>query len=96
MFIYDHLCLGTATAHSAIGEPRNLAELLALIFRQFKVVASLHSITIEQLKRVRDGRHLGEVDVPVYTNQLVWNQIQASLQLLLNEYLDVKNAGMYT
>ncbi len=75
----------------AVGEDRHLAELLQLLFRQFKMVASLHQLLITQLNRVAKSRGISE---NLYDINEVWNQIQSVVILLLSDYFDVKNASV--
>lgn len=78
--------------NGAVGEDRHLAELLQLLFRQFKMVASLHQLLISQFNRVAKSREM--TDVSIYDINDVWGQVQSVVIVLLSDYFDVKNAGV--
>lgn len=73
-------------------QPRYLLELLELVFEQFRCVAKTHQIVLRNLNRIVNS------GAPVRSEQLmydmvdVWSKIQAVLQLLLSDYLDIQNS----
>ncbi|KRY71835.1 Exocyst complex component 4 [Trichinella pseudospiralis] len=80
-FIRDHLH-GSA---SATGDCRSLAELMRLLFVQFRATASVFQVLVKQMERVHQyrGRVLHDrFDVP-----LIWDRIQATMERLLDLYL---------
>ncbi|KRZ10049.1 Exocyst complex component 4 [Trichinella zimbabwensis] len=90
-FIRDHLH-GSA---SATGDCRSLAELMRLLFVQFRATASVFQVLVKQMERVHQyrGRVLHDhFDVP-----LIWDRIQATMERLLDLYLlvdtDVSGGG---
>ncbi|KAL1226470.1 Exocyst complex component [Trichinella spiralis] len=89
-FIRDHLH-GSA---SATGDCRSLAELMRLLFVQFRATASIFQVLVKQMERVHQyrGRLLDDhFDVP-----LIWDRIQATMERLLDLYLldtDVSGGG---
>ncbi|KAL4232343.1 Exocyst complex component 4 [Mactra antiquata] len=71
-------------------QPRQLLELLEIIFTQFRSVASIHKVVLHNLHCViKSGVYIKSEYM--YTMKDVWSKIQAVLQLLLSEYLDVRN-----
>lgn len=90
MFVHEHLSLGP----HQVGDSKNFAELLQLLFRQLKIVAILHQIAIDQFHRVVETRNIQIRAEHLYSIEDVWTQIQDCLSLVLNDYLDVKNAGI--
>ncbi|KAJ8682074.1 hypothetical protein QAD02_017866 [Eretmocerus hayati] len=65
-----------------------LLELLNLIFERFQQVIASHS---SALSRFSQAIKKHDIEVPLYEISDVWNGIQAVLQILLTEYLDVQN-----
>lgn len=76
-------------------QPRQLLELLEIIFAQFRCVANIHKVVLQNLHKViQEKSEKSGVFIRseyMYTMQDVWSKIQAVLQLLLSEYLDVRN-----
>ncbi|XP_060578510.1 exocyst complex component 4-like [Ruditapes philippinarum] len=71
-------------------QPRQLLELLEIIFVQFRSVANIHKVVLQNLHRIiKSGVYIRSEYM--YTMKDVWSKIQAVLQLLLSEYLDVRN-----
>lgn len=84
--------LGCA-GESLVGQfqPRNLLDLLEIIFSQFRCVAKIHEIVLQNLHRtIKSGVYIKSEYM--YSMKDVWSKIQAVLQLLLSEYLDMKNS----
>ncbi|XP_051911425.1 exocyst complex component 4 [Hippocampus zosterae] len=79
-------------------QPRLLLELLELLFDKFKAVAQAHSVVLAHLQRIAvqcpGGAH--EEGIKLYEQADVSAKIQAVLQVLLMEYLDVKNSRSAT
>ncbi|XP_052772519.1 exocyst complex component 4-like isoform X2 [Mya arenaria] len=70
--------------------PRQLGDLLELIFRQFRAVAEIHKVVLLNLQKIiNSGVYIRPEHM--YTMKDVWSKIQAVIQLLLNEYLDIRN-----
>uniref|UniRef100_A0A4W3IQQ7 Exocyst complex component Sec8 n=1 Tax=Callorhinchus milii TaxID=7868 RepID=A0A4W3IQQ7_CALMI len=73
-------------------QPRLLLELLELLFEKFYAVAAAHKIVLSFLHQmVVLPSGLNESEIKLYDMAEVWARIQDVLQLLLTEYLDVKN-----
>ncbi|MEE6481763.1 hypothetical protein FKM82_012962 [Ascaphus truei] len=73
-------------------QPRLLLELLELLFVKFNAIAAAHSVVLGHLQQTvtsPTGRRDG--DNKLYDMAEVWVKIQTVLQLLLTEYLDMKN-----
>ncbi|XP_069698515.1 exocyst complex component 4 isoform X1 [Periplaneta americana] len=68
--------------------PLLLLELLQTVFDQFRHVAAAHASVLRSFSRAAD-RH--RIDVRLYEMPDVWSKIQAVLQLLLTDYLDIQN-----
>ncbi|XP_076466754.1 exocyst complex component 4-like isoform X3 [Babylonia areolata] len=71
-------------------EPRHLLDLLQLIFQQFRCVAHTHHTVLNNIDRLTSPSMALHSQV-VYDMKDVWSNIQAMLQVLLSEYLDVRN-----
>uniref|UniRef100_A0A452UHR4 Exocyst complex component Sec8 n=1 Tax=Ursus maritimus TaxID=29073 RepID=A0A452UHR4_URSMA len=65
-------------------QPRLLLELLELLFDKFNAVATAHSVVLGYLQDTVVAKKL-------YDMADVWVKIQDVLQMLLTEYLDMKN-----
>ncbi|XP_065408936.1 exocyst complex component 4 isoform X2 [Chrysemys picta bellii] len=73
-------------------QPRLLLELLELLFDKFNAVAAAHSVVLGHLQQtVVSPSSLYDGDVKLYDMADVWVKIQDVLQMLLTEYLDMKN-----
>uniref|UniRef100_H3A3G2 Exocyst complex component Sec8 n=1 Tax=Latimeria chalumnae TaxID=7897 RepID=H3A3G2_LATCH len=73
-------------------QPRLLLELLELLFDKFNAVAAAHSIVLKHLQQIvvsPTGQQ--DSEIKLYEIGDVWLKIQSVLQMLLTEYLDVKN-----
>uniref|UniRef100_A0A3P8R5V6 Exocyst complex component Sec8 n=1 Tax=Astatotilapia calliptera TaxID=8154 RepID=A0A3P8R5V6_ASTCA len=75
-------------------QPRLLLELLELLFDKFKAVAQAHSVVLTHLKHI--GVQAQEEGIKLYEQADVSAKIQTVLQVLLMEYLDVKNSRSAT
>uniref|UniRef100_A0A3Q3VMB6 Exocyst complex component Sec8 n=1 Tax=Mola mola TaxID=94237 RepID=A0A3Q3VMB6_MOLML len=79
-------------------QPRLLLELLELLFDKFKAVAQAHSVVLAHLQHIavqyKTGAH--EEGIKLYEQADVSAKIQTVLQVLLMEYLDVKNSRSAT
>ncbi|XP_077565639.1 exocyst complex component 4 [Stigmatopora nigra] len=79
-------------------QPRLLLELLELLFDKFKAVAQAHNVVLSHLQRIAvqcpGGAH--EEGIKLYEQADVSAKIQTVLQVLLMEYLDVKNSRSTT
>ncbi|XP_038667740.1 exocyst complex component 4 isoform X2 [Scyliorhinus canicula] len=73
-------------------QPRLLLELLELLFEKFYAVAAAHKIVLGYLhEMVASSSGLNMSEIKLYDMAEVWARIQSVLQILLTEYLDVKN-----
>lgn len=73
-------------------QPRLLLELLELLFDKFNAVAAAHSVVLGHLQQtVASPCSQYDGDVKLYDMVDVWVKIQDVLQMLLTEYLDMKN-----
>ncbi|CAM9367478.1 exocyst complex component 4 isoform X1 [Lampetra fluviatilis] len=73
-------------------QPGLLLELMELLFDKFRCVADAHSVVLAHLKQAVGPGGAGRAgDVKLYDMADVWAKIQAVLQMLLTDYLDVKN-----
>uniref|UniRef100_A0A3P9N712 Exocyst complex component Sec8 n=1 Tax=Poecilia reticulata TaxID=8081 RepID=A0A3P9N712_POERE len=79
-------------------QPRLLLELLELLFDKFKAVAQAHSVVLAHMQQI--AAHAPgvthEEKIKLYEQADVSAKIQAVLQVLLMEYLDVKNSRSST
>ncbi|KAF5304349.1 hypothetical protein FQA39_LY09728 [Lamprigera yunnana] len=65
-----------------------LLELVLTLFEQFKEVAQAHSNLLKHLERATEAHQIND---KLYDINVFWSQVQAVLQLLLNDYLDIQN-----
>ncbi|KAG8440070.1 hypothetical protein GDO86_006023 [Hymenochirus boettgeri] len=73
-------------------QPRLLLELLELLFDKFNAVAAAHSVVLGHLQHtVTSPTSQTDGDIKLYDMAEVWVKIQTVLQILLTEYLDMKN-----
>ncbi|XP_059581730.1 exocyst complex component 4 isoform X1 [Alligator mississippiensis] len=73
-------------------QPRLLLELLELLFDKFNAVATAHSVVLGYLQQtVSSPSSQYDGDIKLYDMADVWVKIQDVLQMLLTEYLDMKN-----
>uniref|UniRef100_A0A8C3V9M7 Exocyst complex component Sec8 n=1 Tax=Catharus ustulatus TaxID=91951 RepID=A0A8C3V9M7_CATUS len=73
-------------------QPRLLLELLELLFDKFNAVAAAHSVVLGHLQQtVASPCSQHDGDIKLYDMVDVWVKIQDVLQMLLTEYLDMKN-----
>ncbi|KAF6275951.1 exocyst complex component 4 [Rhinolophus ferrumequinum] len=76
---------------TAENQPRLLLELLELLFDKFNAVATAHSLVLGYLQDTAMTPLTQQEDVKLYDMADVWVKIQDVLQMLLTEYLDMKN-----
>ncbi|XP_078668003.1 exocyst complex component 4-like isoform X8 [Branchiostoma floridae x Branchiostoma belcheri] len=74
-------------------QPRLLLELFELLFEKFRCVAQAHDAVLLFLQRISNSASHGQAEFELYGREDVWSRIQAVLQLVLNDYLDVKNTA---
>lgn len=75
-----------------VQQPQFLLELLELIFKQFRIVAQVHAVILANIQRIKN--HMSSLgDFSLYDSSEVWNVIQSVLQLLLSDYLDIRNSA---
>ncbi|XP_002752019.3 exocyst complex component 4 isoform X2 [Callithrix jacchus] len=72
-------------------QPRLLLELLELLFDKFNAVATAHSVVLGYLQDAVVTPLTQQEDIKLYDMADVWVKIQDVLQMLLTEYLDMKN-----
>ncbi|NXA47875.1 EXOC4 protein, partial [Nothocercus julius] len=73
-------------------QPRLLLELLELLFDKFNAVAAAHAVVLVHLQQtVASPSSQYDGDIKLYDMVDVWVKIQDVLQMLLTEYLDMKN-----
>uniref|UniRef100_A0A8C9A1I8 Exocyst complex component Sec8 n=1 Tax=Prolemur simus TaxID=1328070 RepID=A0A8C9A1I8_PROSS len=72
-------------------QPRLLLELLELLFDKFNAVATAHSVVLGYLQDAVVTPLPQQEDIKLYDMADVWMKIQDVLQMLLTEYLDMKN-----
>ncbi|XP_037021690.2 exocyst complex component 4 [Artibeus jamaicensis] len=72
-------------------QPRLLLELLEFLFEKFNAVAAAHSVVLGYLQDTVGTPPAQQEDVKLYDMADVWVKIQDVLQMLLTEYLDMKN-----
>ncbi|XP_027641479.2 exocyst complex component 4 isoform X1 [Falco biarmicus] len=73
-------------------QPRLLLELLELLFDKFNAVAAAHAVVLGHLQQtVASPCSQYDGDIKLYDMVDVWVKIQDVLQMLLTEYLDMKN-----
>ncbi|XP_012254294.2 exocyst complex component 4 isoform X2 [Athalia rosae] len=78
------------TSNNTTTKQSLLLDLLQTLFEQFRLVAAAHAIVLRSFSYVVKRNNL---DVRLYEMPDVWSQIQAVLQLLLTQYLDIQNMG---
>ncbi|XP_015592198.1 exocyst complex component 4 isoform X2 [Cephus cinctus] len=76
------------TSNNGSGSQALLLELLQTVFEQFRLVAGAHSTALRSFSYVVKKYNL---DVRLYEMPDVWSKVQAVLQLLLTDYLDIQN-----
>ncbi|XP_064602166.1 LOW QUALITY PROTEIN: exocyst complex component 4-like [Liolophura sinensis] len=94
---------------STLDQPRYLLELLEMVFQQFRCVATMHKLMLSNLRRIQHSamESVSSEDQPeknmggsksdqlirLYDMVDVWSKIEAVLQLLLGDYLDIRNTA---
>uniref|UniRef100_A0A8C2L259 Exocyst complex component Sec8 n=1 Tax=Cyprinus carpio TaxID=7962 RepID=A0A8C2L259_CYPCA len=73
-------------------QPRLLLELLELLFDKLNAVAQAHSVVLSHLQQIVVSRNGAQEGIKLYEQADVYAKIQTVLQVLLMDYLDVKNA----
>ncbi|XP_028929114.1 exocyst complex component 4 isoform X1 [Ornithorhynchus anatinus] len=76
---------------SSENQPRLLLELLELLFDKFNAVAAAHSGVLGHLQQTVVSLPNQHEEIKLYDMADVWVKIQDVLQMLLTEYLDMKN-----
>lgn len=66
-----------------------ILELLDLVFKQFKLIANAHQLTLKNYHNVMHRYSLNQVKA--YDLIEYWGQAQAVLKLVLTDYLDIQN-----
>lgn len=65
-------------------------ELLDLLFKQFQLISEAHQLTLKNYSNIIKRYNL---NMKSYDLTDFWGQVQAVLQLLLTDYLDIQNTG---
>nr|XP_045594627.1 exocyst complex component 4-like isoform X1 [Procambarus clarkii] len=71
-------------------EAKLLQELLQVVFDQFRLVVAAHQSVLVSMRASSDKHG---IEVLLYTMPDVWSKVQASLQVMLSEYLDLSQLG---
>ncbi|NP_001025305.1 exocyst complex component 4 [Danio rerio] len=72
-------------------QPRLLLELLELLFDKLNAVAQAHSVVLSHLQQIVVSPNGAQEGIKLYEQADVYAKIQTVLQVLLMDYLDVKN-----
>ncbi|TTG93070.1 Exocyst complex component 4 [Bagarius yarrelli] len=72
-------------------QPRLLLELLELLFDKFNAVSTAHSVVLNHLQQIVVSPSGAQEVIKLYEQADVSAKIQTVLQVLLMDYLDVKN-----
>uniref|UniRef100_A0A8C1ZB50 Exocyst complex component Sec8 n=1 Tax=Cyprinus carpio TaxID=7962 RepID=A0A8C1ZB50_CYPCA len=72
-------------------QPRLLLELLELLFDKLNAVAQAHSVVLSHLQQIIVSPNGAQEGIKLYEQADVYAKIQTVLQMLLMDYLDVKN-----
>ncbi|KAG1676103.1 Exocyst complex component 4 [Nymphon striatum] len=69
-----------------------LHNFLNQVFKQFKEIVHMHEIFLDNIRKVMvaDGQHS---DLHLYGTAEVWSKIQAVLETVIGEYLDIGNTS---
>uniref|UniRef100_A0A1B6EHB1 Exocyst complex component Sec8 n=3 Tax=Clastoptera arizonana TaxID=38151 RepID=A0A1B6EHB1_9HEMI len=70
-----------------------LVDLLTMLIEQFRLITSAHKLVLSQLSKAAQSH---KVHINVYDLSDVWCRIQAVMQLLLTDYLDIQNTTTET
>nr|XP_022341498.1 exocyst complex component 4-like isoform X4 [Crassostrea virginica] len=95
----QYILESTSNQMDASNQSQYLLDLLENIFYQFRFVANMHKVVLRNLHRIittGDQREVSGVPVRqecLYDMTDVWSKIQAVVELLLREYLDVENTS---
>ncbi|XP_068208979.1 exocyst complex component 4-like isoform X1 [Palaemon carinicauda] len=71
-------------------EAKLLQELLQVLFEQFRLVVAAHQSVLGSM-RVSSDKH--GIELHLYTMPDVWSKVQAAIQVMLSEYLDLSQLG---
>ncbi|KAK4309465.1 hypothetical protein Pmani_018910 [Petrolisthes manimaculis] len=71
-------------------EAKLLQELLQVVFEQLRLVVAAHQSVLVSLRTSVD-KHA--IEVHLYSMPDVWSKVQAALQVMLSEYLDLSQLG---
>ncbi|CAL4123115.1 unnamed protein product, partial [Meganyctiphanes norvegica] len=82
--------IGSTVIKSDTREGRLLQELLQVVFEQFRLVVSAHQSVVVSLRSSADAHGL---EVQLYSMADVWSKVQAALQVMLSDYLDMSQLG---
>lgn len=70
-----------------------LLDLLDLLFKQFQLIAEAHQLTLKNYNQVLKRYNLNGRSYDLIDQVIFWGQVQAVLQLILTDYLDIQNTG---
>ncbi|XP_071536353.1 exocyst complex component 4 isoform X2 [Panulirus ornatus] len=71
-------------------EAKLLQELLQVVFEQFRLVVAAHQSVLVSMRASSDKHG---IELHLYTMPDVWSKVQAALQVMLSEYLDLSQLG---
>ncbi|RXG69635.1 Exocyst complex component 4 [Armadillidium vulgare] len=71
-------------------EAKLLQDLLQTVFEQFQLVVAAHQSLLESIRKSADNHG---IELILYTMADVWSKVQATLQVLLTEYLNLSQLG---
>ncbi|XP_022257470.1 exocyst complex component 4-like [Limulus polyphemus] len=71
-------------------QPQLLMEMLEVLFEQFRCVTRAHKIVLDHLRRIGNAEN-SPGEVVLYELADIWSKIQAVLEILVGEYLDIHN-----
>lgn len=77
---------------AGVNQPHLLGDFLELIFEQFTCVAEAHENVLRSLRRLASSSDF-HGDVQLYDMADYWSRVQAVLQVLLSDYLDIENSA---
>ncbi|XP_042242487.1 exocyst complex component 4-like isoform X2 [Homarus americanus] len=71
-------------------EAKLLQELLQVVFEQFRLIVAAHQSVLVSMRASSDKHG---IELHLYSMPDVWSKVQAALQVMLSEYLDLSQLG---
>lgn len=68
-----------------------LLTLLDLVYKQFKMIAETHALTLKNYQNTTKRYNMG--GVTLYDKVDYWNEAQAVLQIMLTDYLNIQSVS---